>query len=78
MEEQLLLLISRQLEEIHVMLTRQQEEGKIPKRLGRPTKEHIVFRYREKYPNGKKMECVKATGISIKTVSKYWDSYNTP
>jgi len=70
MSEQLLMLISKQLEEINAILTKQQlKTGK----LGRPDKKQIVMRYRENYPTGKKMECARVLGISIKTVSKYWD-----
>lgn len=73
MQEQMLTLISKQLEEITRMLAKQREEpwGQ----MGRPTKEHIVLRYRENYPTARKMECVRATGLSIKTVSKYWELY---
>jgi hypothetical protein len=70
MSEQMLMLISKQLEEISALLNKQQlKTGKI----GRPSKKHIVMRYRENYPTGRKMECAKMLGISIKTVSKYWD-----
>jgi len=76
MNEQLLVLISKQLEEINAMLTKQeQRQGQSQGKMGRPSKEHIVVRYRKSHPNGKKMECAKLTGISIKTVSKYWDVY---
>ena len=73
MHEQMLMLISKQLEEITRMLTKQYKEpwGQT----GRPTKEHDVLRYRESYPTARKMECVRATGLSIKTVSKYWELY---
>jgi len=75
MNEQLLMLISKQLEEINAMLVRQERQKNAQGKMGRPTKEHIVTRYRKRYPTGKKMECARATGISIKTVSKYWNSY---
>ena len=73
MQEQMLMLISKQLEEITRMLEKQYQGswGQI----GRPTKEHDVLRYRENYPTAGKMECVRATGLSIKTVSKYWGLY---
>ena len=73
MDEQVLLQILKQLEEITVLLTKQEKQpwGKP----GRPTKEQDVFRYRDKFVDGRKMQCVRATGMSIKTVSKYWDLY---
>jgi hypothetical protein len=45
---------------------------------GRPTKGHIVRIYRMKYPKGLKMQCVRETGLSIKTVSKYWHEQEEP
>ena len=73
MNEQLLILISRQLDELTEMLVKQQ---KVPQgKMGRPTKEHIVIRYRECYPEVGKRRCSRDTGLSIKTVSKYWDLY---
>jgi len=72
MQEELLMLISKQLEEVIGMIGNQRKErwGKV----GRPTKEHIVKKYRKTHPNSWKMQCVRATGLSIKTVSKYWDA----
>ena len=75
MDEQILIWISKQLEEIHTMLVRQQQGEETGGKMGRPNKRHLVMQYRRCYPKGKKMECVKLMGISIKTVSKYWDSY---
>ena len=73
MDEQLLLQISKQLEELTAMIAKQQKQpwGKP----GRPTKEQDVFRYRENFSESGKMQCVRATGLSIKTVSKYWNLY---
>jgi hypothetical protein len=73
MDEQLLLQISKQLEELTVLLAKQQKRpwGKP----GRPTKEQEVLRYRENFSESGKMQCVRVTGMSIKTVSKYWDLY---
>jgi len=71
MEEQMLVMISKQLEELTTLL--KQQEGRSQGKTGRPTKEHIVIRYRTNYPYARKMECVRATGLSIKTVSKYWE-----
>jgi len=71
MQEQILRLISKQLEEVISLIGTHKKEhwGKV----GRPTKEHIVRKYRQKYPDSWKMQCVRTTGLSIKTVSKYWD-----
>jgi len=74
MQEQMLLLIAKQLEEIMKILGKQKNKESVGK-MGRPTKEHVVLRYRANYPVSKKMECKRATGLSIKTVSKYWDLY---
>ena len=74
MQEQMLLFITKQLEEIVRLLEKQENKGTAGK-IGRPTKEHVVLRYRENYPVARKTECTKATGLSIKTVSKYWDLY---
>lgn len=71
MEEQMLVMISKQLEELTTLI--KQRESRPRSKTGRPTKEHVVIRYRESYPRAKKMECVRATGLSIKTVSKYWE-----
>ena len=72
MQEELLMLISKQLEEIIGVIGTQRKErwGKV----GRPTKEHIVKKYRKAHPDSWKMQCVRTTGLSIKTVSKYWDA----
>ena len=75
MNEQLLMLISKQLEEISIMLVKQQQNGESRGKTGRPSKKHIVMRYRKAHPVGKKMECARLMGISIKTVSKYWESW---
>ena len=49
MNEQLLVLISKQLEEINAMLTKQeQRQGQSQGKMGRPSKEHIVVRYRKR------------------------------
>lgn len=44
---------------------------------GRPrTGDKIVREWRQRNPNGRKSECIKATGLSKPTVYKYWDSVN--
>ena len=73
MQEQMLLYIAKQLEEILKRLEKQ-ESRKPGGKIGRPDKEHIVLRYRKNYPNASKTDCMRATNLSIKTVSKYWDS----
>ena len=74
MQDEILLLIAKQTEEmVRLLGKRQQKPSGKP---GRPSKKHIVIQYRKKYPDARKMECVRATKLSIKTVSKYWDSYD--
>ena len=34
--------------------------------------EQIIKKWQEMYPNGKKMQCHKDTGISRPTIDKYW------
>lgn len=41
---------------------------------GRPTKESIIIEWRQLHPAGSKAECIKETGISKKTVYKYWNT----
>ena len=72
MEEQLLINISKQLErliDMHTELPRKQQS-----KIGRPSKEHVVTKFRESYPNFTKAQCVEVTGLTIKTVSKYWNA----
>jgi len=71
MEEQMLANISKQLEELVGLLTKEMAKAKV----GRPDKKHIVFQYRDRYPKRSKTECMKTTELSMKTVSKYWDSW---
>ena len=39
---------------------------------GRPTKESEVIQWQQLNPDGKKADCIRQTGISKKTVYKYW------
>ena len=72
MQEDLLVNISKQLETVIDMLTEKVNE---PHRTcGRPNKRHIIRRFRKKHPTYSKTQCVQMTGVSIKTVSKYWDA----
>ena len=40
---------------------------------GRPSVEKIVREYRVKYPDAKKADCIRDTGLSKPTVYKWWD-----
>ena len=75
MEDKILQRLSEQLDTIMEMLERNQpKKNRIRSgKMGRPTKKHIVVRFRKKHPDEAKIECVKATGLAIKTVSKYWE-----
>ena len=39
---------------------------------GRPDKKEVVFKWRQQYPDGRKIECEKDTGLSRHTVLKWW------
>lgn len=43
------------------------------KKEGRPSKENVVKEWRQQNPNGRKIDCIKDTGLSKTTVYKYWD-----
>lgn len=67
-------------QELHLMLARSnkailKQVGEL-KADGRPkgsgTKQSIVEEWQLQYPNGKKSECIKMTGLSKPTVYKYW------
>jgi hypothetical protein len=70
-QEEILLLIAKQTEEMVKLLEKRQRKN--VGKPGRPSKEYLVIQYRKKYPDAKKMDCVRATKLSIKTVSKYWN-----
>lgn len=40
---------------------------------GRPSKEKIVLDWRKQNPRGRKVDCIRETGLSKPTVYKYWD-----
>jgi hypothetical protein len=40
---------------------------------GRKPKGDIVKEWKRKNPNGKKVDCMRDTGLSDKTVYKYWE-----
>ena len=75
MEEKMLLKLSEQLDAIMAMLEKEypRSKKKTKGKMGRPTKGHIVLRFRKHSPEDSKLECVRQTGLSIKTVSKYWN-----
>lgn len=41
---------------------------------GRPSKQMIVQEWREKHPDGRKVDCIKETGLSKPTVYRWWDA----
>ena len=47
-------------------------DGEWRNKEGRPSKEQIVKEYRKNNPNGKKSDCIRATGLDKKTVYKWW------
>ncbi|MBQ6501536.1 MAG: hypothetical protein IJI87_09215 [Mogibacterium sp.] len=40
---------------------------------GRPSKESVVREWRENHPDGSKADCIRDTGLTRPTVSKWWD-----
>lgn len=64
------------LEDIRAKKLRMKQRGQeFKNKEGRPkgtTKEHIVKEYRKNNPNGKKADCIRATGLDKKTVYKWW------
>lgn len=71
MDRELLMYISRQLDAVISILGKRQR--KPTRRKGRPTKEHVVMGYRRHHPEASKKSCARVTGLSFKTISKYWD-----
>jgi len=72
-EQETLILISKQLNIIIEMLAKEKHTvSDKTRKMGRPTKQHLVRIYRSRYPLNRKMQCARETGLSIKTVSKYW------
>ena len=62
---------------IHLRIARASKEilkevGEM-KQEGRPSKEQIVREWRASHPNGRKIECIKDTGLSKPTVYKWWN-----
>jgi hypothetical protein len=72
MQEEVLMNISKQLETLIDMLSKEAGRGTV--KVGRPSKKHIVVKFRNTYPTYTKSRCIQITGLSSKTVSKYWDA----
>ena len=68
-------------QEVHIKLMNNMREFKKsvgePMQIGRPkgsgTKEELVKQWRQDNPNGNRLECAAALGISRNTAAKYWD-----
>lgn len=50
----------------------QDPEGEWRNKEGRPTAEQKVKEYRAAYPEARKVDCIRATGLDKKTVYKWW------
>jgi hypothetical protein len=72
MQEEMLINISKQLETLIEILSK--ERGRGSAKVGRPSKKHVVVNFRKAYPNLSKTRCMRMTGLNSKTVSKYWDA----
>ena len=48
-------------------------EGNWRNKKGAPTKQEIILEWRKNNPDGKKIDCERATGLSRHTVLKWWD-----
>lgn len=55
------------------MLNEEQEKGL----QGRHDKSEIVLEWRKNHPNGKKVDCIRDTGLTKPTVYKWWDADKT-
>jgi len=72
MDDDMLALILQQLDNLTNLLL-QGKNTNASGKIGRPTKGHIVLAYRQNHPHARKSQCCRETGLSIKTVSKYWE-----
>lgn len=45
---------------------------------GRKNKKEIIASWRMEHPNGRKVDCIRETGITDKTVAKWWDGTQPP
>lgn len=64
-------------QKIHLKIARANKEilrevGEL-KNDGRPPKDKEVIEWRQQNPNGRKIDCIRETGLSKSTVYKYWD-----
>jgi len=76
MDDDMLALILQQLDNLTNLLLQGKNtntSGNASGKIGRPTKGHIVLAYRQNHPHARKSQCCRETGLSIKTVSKYWE-----
>ena len=70
--------------EKHLFLARQRKEAMkligidFKHDEGRPSKEKIVYAWRQNHPEGTKYKCIKETGLSKHTVYKWWDFIPQP
>ena len=64
----------------HLYLARRRKEDmkaiELPMKApeGRPTAQNKVNQWQKEHPNGKKADCIRDTGLSKKTVYKWWTS----
>ena len=65
-KQQLHLEIARATKKIMVAAGESENKG------GRKPKGELVSSWQQQHPNGKKADCIRDTGLSDKTVYKYW------
>ena len=49
-------------------------EGRWRNKEGRPKAQERVYEWRQRYPDGRKVDCHRDTGLDPKTIRKWWDS----
>lgn len=65
-------------QDVHLYLARRRKEdlktiGELKKE-GRPSEFITVLNWREKHPDGKKIECHRDTGLSRPTINRHWEA----
>lgn len=65
-------------QKVHLELARERKKSLVKAGLAKQggiprTKDKVVREWRQQHPEGSKAECARQTGISSKTVYKYWD-----
>jgi hypothetical protein len=65
-KQQLHLEIARATKKIMVAAGESENKG------GRSSKKDVVLSWQQQHPNGRKADCIRETGLSDKTVYKYW------